>query len=226
MADNVLSQILSEKKVFRKLPQREIDLLAEHSLRRQVAAGEFLSHQGQVWPYIVYLHQGKLRWKMLSSGGKEYQLFVLEPGEMFWSHSFFDNKPIPASLQAANQAVVYLWSRDVILPVLNKYHEAMWEIPQMLTRTMRQAKEVIYGLAYQPVAGRLARYLLGKWQNSQRETLEREMTLDDMASALATSPEVVSRLLHQFQSDDVIEITRTTITLKDAEALDALSEKT
>ncbi len=222
MDPNVLAQILSGKEVFRKLPQKEVDLLAEHSLRRQLAAGEFLSRQGQVWSYVVYLHQGELRWRMLSAGGKKYQLFTLKAGEIFWAHSFFDEQPMPASLQAGEEVVIYLWSKDVILPLLKRYPDAMWEIPRMLTRIMRQAREIIYGLAFQPVAGRLAGFLMDQLSDPSQETLTRDMTLEDMASALATSPEVVCRLLYQFQSDEVIEINRTTITLKDREALDQL----
>lgn len=219
---NKLLQLISEKEVFQKLPDFELALLAEHAIQRRLEKEEFLCRQGEVWPYVVYLHQEQLSWTMLSSGGKEYRLFLLGPGDMFWAHSIFDEQPMPASLQATEEGEVYLWHRDTILPVLRKYPDAMWAVPQKLTRIMRKAREIIYGLAFQPVAGRLAKYLLDQIEEPEQGTLEREMTLEDMASALATSPEVVCRLLYQFQSDDVIDITRTTITLKDREALDLL----
>lgn len=223
MNDN-LARILSEKEVFRKLPDRERTLLAEHALRRQLDADAFLCRQGEIWPYVVLVTAGQLRWVMLSSSGKEHQLFALQSGDVFWSHSLFDDQPLPASLQASDRVEVYVWPRDVILPLLKKYPEAMWEIPRLLTRIMRQAREIIYGLAFQPVAGRLAKYLMEHVGDPEKETLEREMTLEEMAAVLATSPEVVCRLLYQLQSDEVIKITRTHITLKDREALQKIIE--
>lgn len=223
MNDN-LAQILSEKEVFCKFPDRECKLLAEHALRRQLEGDAFLCRQGEIWPYVVLITAGQLRWKMLSSSGKEHQLFALQGGDVFWSHSLFDDQPMPASLQAAERVEVFVWHRDVILPLLKKYPEAMWEIPRLLTRIMRQAREIIYGLAFQPVAGRLAVYLMEHVGDPEKETLEREMTLEEMAAVLATSPEVVCRLLYQLQSDEVIKITRTHITLKDREALQKIIE--
>ncbi|MFO8035892.1 MAG: Crp/Fnr family transcriptional regulator [Anaerolineales bacterium] len=224
MRANELAQHISEKEVFRQFPEPELELLAEHAIQRRLRAEEYLCRQDEVWPFVIFVHTGQLRWVMLSLGGREYQLFMLDPKDIFWAHSIFDDQPMPASLQAVGEVEVSVWSKDVILPLLKKNPEAMWEIPRKLTRIMRTAREIIYGLAFQPVAGRLARFLLDSLEGSHQETLERDMTLEDMASTLATSPEVVCRLLYQFQSDEVIDITRTRITLKDRDALKKLIE--
>ena len=52
------------------------------------------------------------------------------------------------------------------------------------------------------------------------------MTLSEMAARVAASPEVVCRLLHQFQADGVVEITRASITLLKREALERFREST
>ncbi len=48
------------------------------------------------------------------------------------------------------------------------------------------------------------------------------MTLEEIATVLATSPEVVCRLLYQFQTDGILKITRTQISLEDQLALEKL----
>ena len=58
----------------------------------------------------------------------------------------------------------------------------------------------------------------------EHPTLERDMTLEDMAAVCATSPEVVCRLLYQFQTDGVVQITRTRITINDHDALRHLAD--
>ena len=170
---------------------------------------------------------------------------------------------MPASLVAGKASVIYLWSRDTILPVLYRNPEAMFGITRMLTGIMRRARDIIYGLAFQPVAvkpakllfglqpfgvpfqqrrfrqraamrvlatshqpvpGRLANFIMSSLDDPEHPTLERDMTLEDMAAVCATSPEVVCRLLYQFQTDGVVQITRTRITINDHDALRHLAD--
>ena len=94
----------------------------------------------------------------------------------------------------------------------------------MLTSKMRQAREIIYGLAFQPVAGRLAALLLDRFSHPEDNAVERDLTLPDIASRVASSPEVVCRILHQFQEEGILEVTRATITLNNSSALKELVE--
>lgn len=217
-----LQDKLSRKEVFDQFPDQVLSDLVKFSLPRTLSKGEYLAHQGNVWPYVFYVEQGQFSWSMLSAGGKEHQLFKIKEGDLFWAHSFFDDLPLPASLIADKAVLVHLWSKDLMFPLLLKYPQAMWAIPKLLTKTMRNAREIIYGLAFQPVASRLAGYLLNNLESPDQISIEREMTLDEIASVLATSAEVVCRLLYQFQSEGILKISRTHISLEDQAALESL----
>ncbi len=90
----------------------------------------------------------------------------------------------------------------------------------MLTQTMRQAREIIYNLAFKPAAGRIATLLLQQDPSGKADQIDRTFTLNDLAASVAVSPEVVCRLLYQFQEDDVLEVTRASIHIKDRQALE------
>ncbi len=217
-----LTKELSAKDVFANFPAEVLAHLVDYSLSRKLVEGEHLCRQGEIWPYVIYLDEGKLSWSMVSSGGKEHQLFTIKNEQVFWAHSIFDDQSMPASLVSVQDSEAYVWSRDLILPILKKYPDAMWEITKKLTGIMREAREIIYGLAFQPLAARLAGFLLNSLEEPDNNSLEREMTLEEMAAVLATSPEVVCRLLYQFQTDGILKITRTHITLEDPGALKKL----
>ncbi|MGC8001372.1 helix-turn-helix domain-containing protein, partial [Salmonella enterica] len=51
---------------------------------------------------------------------------------------------------------------------------------------------------------------------------QRDLTLDQIASMVASSPEVICRTLYQFQRDGMLQITRASITLRDRTALERL----
>ena len=90
----------------------------------------------------------------------------------------------------------------------------------MQVDTMRKAREIIYGLAFKPVAGRLAKFLLDR--SRENELIQRDLTLSEIASMVASSQEVVCRLLYQFQEDGILEVSRASITLQDRKALEML----
>jgi CRP/FNR family transcriptional regulator len=151
-------------------------------------------------------------------------LYAVEPGRVFWGHSLFDDQPMPASLQAVVASEVALWHRDAILPIVNR-NPAIWHaITRELVATMRRAREIIYGLAFQPVAGRLAKLLLTQFPTQEKKSHERTITLAEIAARVASTPEVISRVLHQFEGEGILDITRASITLNDRAALEHIVE--
>ncbi len=221
---NDLATRLAQAPVFKKLPHREIELLAGQTALTKLRPGEFLCHQGDLWPWAVFLLRGELRWAMIAISGREQVLFRLKSGSTFWAHSMFDDQPMPASLMAARASQVYLWPKDVIEPVLSRNPATLWEILRLHTATMRRAREVIYGLAFKPVAGRLARLLIEQAGGQEGQPVQRDMTLSEIAATVATSQEVVCRLLYQFQADGLIELSRANFKLNDRAALEELGE--
>jgi len=222
---NDLRERLAQAPVFEKLPAREIDILADQAILKRLHSGDFLCHQGDDWRYAVFLARGGLRWAILSVGGREQVLFRIEPGHTFWAHSLFDGNPMPASLSATRTSLAYLWPAEVIAPVLSRHPALLWEILRLMMGTMRRAREVIYGLAFKPVAGRLAKLLLDQAAGQEDQPVQREMTLSEIAATVASSQEVVCRLLYQFQADKIIELNRASFKLNDRAALEELVEK-
>ena len=220
-----LSQMLAKEDIFKILPSREIESLAEQAIFRKFQRGEYLCHQGENWPYTVFVARGNLRWAILSISGREQVLFKIAPGQTFWGHSMFDKQPMPASLMATNNSQVYLWSQTTLEPILNRNPSVLWALLGRLTNTMRIAREVIYGLAFNPVAGRLARLLLDQSVGQENQPIQREMTLAEIAATVASSQEVVCRMLYQFHTDEIIELNRANFKIKDRSALEKLTER-
>ncbi|MDD4873726.1 MAG: Crp/Fnr family transcriptional regulator [Dehalococcoidales bacterium] len=202
-----------------KLPEPSRVELSNIALPRYLKEGDFLCRQGHVWPNAALLTSGKLSIMVLSTTGQEYTVHDIKPGEFFWGHSIFDDQPLPASVIAAEDSAVCLWSAEKILPMLFRNPEAMWEVFRLQVKFMRHANEIICGLAFQPVAARLARLLLNKFAEHDHMTIKRIMSLNTMASLVNTSPEVVCRILCRFQKDGILEVTRKSISLQDKQAL-------
>jgi CRP-like cAMP-binding protein len=210
---------LSQVPIFRQIPDSDIDALVKSARRLRLKRPDYLVRQGEVWPSALLVTAGTVRWTMLSVGGREHVLFTVGRDEVFWGHSFFDDGPMPASLTAADDVEVYVWSRALLLPVLLRHPRSLWELNRLQVETMRRAREIIYGLAFQPVATRLATLLLDSLREQNDSSIERNLTLNEIATMVASSPEVVCRLLQQFHADGILEVTRAQITIHDIDAL-------
>jgi CRP/FNR family transcriptional regulator len=90
---------------------------------------------------------------------------------------------------------------------------------------MLNASDLITGLAFQQVAGRLAHLLLKFPNDNQKGPMVRSLTLDDMASRIGSTREMVCRFLQGFANQGIIKITRTELEIIDRDQLEALSQK-
>jgi CRP-like cAMP-binding protein len=140
--------------------------LVERAIIKKYKKDEFVCWQGEVWPKVAYLASGRLEWAMLSFEGRRQVVFKLNPCDVIWGHSVVDNLPMPASLEVRENAVLYLWERETIFPILLRNAEAAWDVSLILTQYMRHVREVVYGFAFHPVAGRLARLLLSHYSHA------------------------------------------------------------
>lgn len=220
-----LAQRLTNVEVFKQLPENELAKVAQLAMYRRLKTDEFVCEQGELWPNIILVTAGQLRWSLLALSGREQVLFHIEPGQTFWGHSFYDGYPMPGSLCAVRSSVIYQWNGNDLKHVFEQYPSSLWELLQIQTRAMRKAREIIYGLAFQPVAGRLAKLLLERSQGQIAKPIERDLTLSEIASIVASSQQVICRLLYQFQSDGILQINRASITIQDFPALEQITEE-
>ena len=214
---------LSKSLVFSKLNERERQKLLECAVEKKFNKDEYVCWQGEVWSQVAYIASGRLEWAMLSPEGRRQVVFQLNPCGVVWGHSVVDGQPMPASLEVREDALLYIWERDDILPVILRNPEAAWDVSLILTQYMRHVREVVYGFAFHPVAGRLARLLLSHYASVDGKSAPRDLTLDQMADTVGTTRELVSRTLHRFADEGLIQISRMELAFLDREKLETLA---
>lgn len=192
-------------------------------VKRSYQKGDFVCWQGESWPMVALVAEGLLDSAMLSPEGKRQVVLRLNPYDVIWGHTFFDDKPMPASVEAKASSILYEWQREDIEPVISKSTEALWEVSRLMVKYMRTAREMIYGFAFHPVAGRLARLLLDYYQPVEGEPTQRDLTLEEMADMVGTNREFVSRTLHRFSDQGMIEISRMEFVLTDRDLLEQVA---
>ncbi|OGN89395.1 MAG: hypothetical protein A2Y88_04125 [Chloroflexi bacterium RBG_13_48_10] len=218
--------LLRQNPVFDYMDDRELDSLLGIALTRQYHKGQYLTHAGDAWPYIFFLIKGSVSAVKESSEGRSFVATSFKSGEVFWGVSFFHPElTMPVALKVDLQSSVLLWSREQILPAILENGHVSWELSRLMVSRMLRASEILEELAFQPVAGRLAKLLIDFPGGITTGPIARSLTLDEMAARIGSTREMVCRLLQRFADDDLIKITRTEFEITDRERLTEMMQK-
>lgn len=219
-------ELFRRNPVFASLPERERDRLLDQAFMRQYRKGEYLTHAGDIWPFLFFLQDGSITAMKESSEGRSLAAISFKPGEIFWGVSFFHpDLAMPVALKVDRLSRIYLWSREQLLPVLLGNGKVSWELTRLMVNRMLRASELVEELAFQPVAGRLARLLMEFPGQPASGPTARSLTLDDMAARIGSTREMVCRFLQRFADEDMIKITRTEFEITNRARLMDLAQK-
>lgn len=197
--------------------QARVDTLARHQI---------VALRGAVWPWLLIIAEGELQAVKESFDGRSLVALTLGKGEAFWGPAFFlDDEPLPILLRASQPTRLCLWHREALRPILQQQAPALWEICRIMLRRMAQAGDVVEGLAFQPVMGRLAALLLDRFGEAGAGPVARDLTLEEMAGLVGSTREMVCRSLYRLADEDKIRINRTELTLIDRAGLEHLAGK-
>ena len=221
-----MKDLLKQNAIFGGLPAQERDCLLQQAVHRQYQKGQYLTHAGDIWPFLFFLSKGSVSAVKESTEGRSLIATSFMAGEVFWGVSFFHpDLPMPVALRVDLASSVYLWSREQLLPVLMENGQASWELSCLMVKRMLRASEIVEELAFQPVAGRLARLLMEFPEQASSGPTARSLTLDDMAARIGSTREMVCRFLQRFGDEELIKITRTEFEILDREGLMDIAQK-
>lgn len=224
MMETILN-LLKSNPVFQHLGEADRAAFAALARRRDYLDGEFLCLYGDLWPYLFMVAQGLIEARKESLEGRSLLVTTLHPSDIFWGLAFFDEQlPMPVTLAARQSSRVYLWPRSHTLPFLLQHGTLAWELSRLMVRRMLVASDIVEGLAFQPVANRLARLLVEQYPADQGAAT-RHLTLDEMAARIGSTREMVCRILQRFANQGLIDITRTEFTFRDPAKLAQLAQK-
>ncbi len=224
--NKTFSHQLAQDPVFASLPERDLKELAQQALLRNYQKGEWIVHNGDIWANLLWVESGKINALKESGEGRSLITTTIMPQESFWGLAFFQEElTMPVALVAEEDTKIRLWSRQQFLPFLLRNGKMSWEFARQMVSRMQQASEIVESLAFHPVPGRLANLLLERYSGSGDSPVARDLTLQQMASRIGTTREMVCRALYKFADDGAIKINRTEFIISDEAQLGAIAHR-
>jgi CRP-like cAMP-binding protein len=198
-----------------------MDSLVQTAVKRSFSAQEVIAHQGDIWPYLFFLEWGEIAAIKESLEGRAFIATSIKPKDVFWGLAFFiEDSPMPVMLQARSEAVIHLWSREYLVPIIQDHGEMSWNLCQHMISRMQLASEIVEDLAFHPVMRRLAGLLLDIFGDAEDEFKSRDLTLEEMAARIGTTREIVCRYMYKFAEKGAIQINRTELKINNRALLE------
>jgi len=183
--------------------------------------GSSTFHQGSACLGVPLVGSGLVRVFRQGENGREITLYHVHPGEMCLVslNSTITGAPLPAWGVAESKVDAALLPADIFRQWLGRdpnLRAAAWQV--MATR-LTDLMQLIDGVVFQGLDYRLAQLLLERARGPERVV---SLTHEQLATALGTAREVVSRLLAKLARTGAVRLARGRVDVLEPEALERM----
>jgi len=227
IVDNCMACKLRNDNFFCALSRASVEALDQTKHASCFPEGSVVFLEGQEARGVYILCQGRAKLMTTNADGKSLILKIAEPGEILGLHSCISGRPHEVTVETLQPSQLTFVRRDDLLRLLNEHPDACLSAASHLANDCQAAYEVIrsIGLSHS-VSEKLARLLL-QWSSDGRVSdgairLKIALTHEEMAQLIGTSRETVTRTLSEFKKQRVLELTGSTLVIRNKAALQRL----
>lgn len=187
---------------FKGLSVRHRRELAEICSLKKVARRGYLFHEGDKGGGMYLLAKGNIQLHKNTEDGREVVIRVIKPGEIFAEVVLFEKDRYPVSARAVANAEVVVFPRERIHRLLAE-EGFRNDFIALLMAKQRYLAERIQELTTQDVEQRFFAFL--RSQYGEGPVLAVPLSKKDVAAAIGTTPESLSRLIQRLRDDKALE---------------------
>jgi CRP/FNR family transcriptional regulator len=197
----VLASVIGRSGFFKGLSPDACRDLARVARVRELSKKEVLFAEGQVGGAIFILLSGRIQLHKSSPDGSETVIRIVGAGEVFAEVVLLERQDYPVTAVSLSTSSVAILPRRDVLKLLEDVSFRNSFIATMLRRQRYLADRVRY-LTACDVQERLFIFLREQYGPLQRITVD--LSKKDIAAAIGTTPETLSRLIQRLQEENLI----------------------
>lgn len=191
--------------------------------KANVPAGVIVSQQGDACERLLIVLKGQVKVYRPAVNGRSLTLYYVGQNDscILTASCVLNQKPFPAFAETTTDVEVLLVPINDVNQLLET--EPLWQkyIFNLLSERMMSLIELVNSVAFDTLESRLAHTLITKAHDQATNILT--ITHQEIAEELASSREVISRLLKKFESDGVIMLSRGKLNIIDNDKLSIIS---
>jgi CRP/FNR family transcriptional regulator len=195
---------------------------------RLFAAGQTIFLQGDAARGLHVVVHGRAKVFKSSPHGRAQTLMIMGPGEPVGEVAALSGGSYPASAETLETTETFYIPRDAFIELIRNEPEVALRLLGALSARLRAFASLIEDLSLKGVSERLAAYLLSLLPREEAagtgvRTLELEFSKSELAAAVGTVPETLSRAFKQLSRAGAIETRGRKVVIKDRALLERVA---
>lgn len=189
--------------------------------------GQLVFHEGSRPSGLFVVHTGKVKIYKIGEEGREQIIRFARSGDIIGYRALLSDDLYMASATTMEESGICFIPRTLINELIAKETSFPMQVMKLLSVDLRKAEEKLTDFAQKPVRERLAEALLNLRDMYGYEdggnTLNVNMTREEIANIIGTATETVIRLLSEMKSEGVIALNGRRITVINERKLCAIA---
>ncbi len=215
---------LSNLPLFSGFSQAQREQVAQGCQIRRYARGDMLFWAGEHCEAFHYVISGQVKLYVASSNGMEKVVELVGAGESFAEATMFLANPHQLNAQALCDSMILTVSKEAVFREIERNPGFSLRMLSGVSHGFQRLLQDVESYSLQNGMQRLIGYLLRdvQWQEGVDPgvvTVLLPVSKATIASRLSLTPEYLSRVLHQLESEGLIKIQRREIRLLDVRRL-------
>ena len=213
---------ISKIAFYQSLSDDEKKLVSDNVSIRTYSKDEVIhSHNGSCIG-LIYVISGSIRVGIYSEEGRWLTLYKLVPGDtcVVSAACVLHEIRFESAMTASEDTTVMILNAPALSRLVEKNINVRCFSYEIATKRFSSALFVLQEIILTGFDKRLARYLLTEYERTGKRELH--MTQETIATEVNSAREVVARMLRQFVLDDLVELKRGMIIIKDEKGLSGI----
>jgi len=206
-----IERLLKETDVFREIDESARKAIADQGVLRSIRQNKQIFFEGEKGLSFYLLVDGAVKLFKTGSDGHEVTMRVAKPKETFAEAILFENDLYPVSAVAVADSKVFTIQRSIIVRMLESADFRHQFIAGLMKRIRYLANRILYLTTYS-VEERFFEFLQDRY--GEQTSYDIRLSKKDIAAAIGTTPETLSRLILRMRKIGVFEWEKNVLKLK------------
>lgn len=216
--------VLRQASLFAGLDETTILEVVRRGRLRLFAAGQTIFLQGDPARGLHIVVHGRVKVFKSSPKGRAQTLMIMGPGEPAGEVAALAGGDYPAAAEALETTETFYLPRDAFIELIRSEPEVALRLLSDLSARLRAFASLIEDLSLKGVTERVAAHLLSLApEGGSGQTLHLSISKGQLAEAMGTVPETLSRAFQQLAKAGAVETKGRKVVIKDRAILERIA---
>lgn len=202
--------IVKELNSFKELTKEELIRISDCRISQTITKGETIFDEGEHVNGLFCVKSGVCKISKMSENGRDQIIHLIKRGDLLGERSLISGEASNLKAVAVNDMEVCFIPKDEIIKDLHENHNFTMSVLKRLATSLKNADNTIVDMGQKTVKQRLAQTLLYLKDTfgikEENNTLNINLSREDLANIIGTATETTIRLLSEFKKKGIIQL--------------------